>query len=120
MQCAELKDISLKVDLWSPWLRVWWVVEHLVVFIHSMKLAALYRICLGLLLSQLASLGKYNRNKGKKEYILQKLQIHKEVKINEANYNTQILYYDLCNGLLAKKITSIYALNLVLGVFRQL
>lgn len=28
-----------------------------------------------------------------------------EVKTNEANYNMQILYYDLCSGLLAKKIT---------------
>lgn len=28
-----------------------------------------------------------------------------EVKINEANCNMQILYYNLCNGLLAKKIT---------------
>lgn len=28
-----------------------------------------------------------------------------QVKINEANYNMQILYYDLCNGFSAKKIT---------------
>lgn len=31
--------------------------------------------------------------------------MHIQVKINEANYNMQVLYYDLCNGLSAKKIT---------------
>lgn len=37
-------------------------------FIQRMKLAVLYWICLGLLLSQLDSPRKYNCMKGKKEY----------------------------------------------------
>lgn len=76
-----------------------------VVFIQRMKLAALYWIRLGQLPSQPASPGKHNCTKGKKECIYQKLRFHMEGKINEANYNVQMFYYDLCNGLLQRRLT---------------